>query len=105
MSPHLRVETQVDRQEGALVGRYFKRSCAMRARQTNNRERLLTAAAVAAVAMPSICHAQTWVGPGGGVFSGTFSTASNWNPAAIPQPTATANFTLNQNYTVTFTAN
>src|SRR5258706_8195204 len=63
------------------------------------------AAAVAAVALPSVCRAQSWVGPGGGVFSGNFSTATNWSPAAVPGTTNTATFALNQNYTVTFTTN
>jgi hypothetical protein len=79
----------------------------MRAWQTTDRARLLAAAVVAttaALTAPRV-HAQTWVGPGAGNFSGNFLTASNWNPAAVPQPTSTATFALNQNYTVTFSTN
>src|SRR4051812_9344854 len=81
--------------------------CALRARQTNNRARLLAAAIVSATAALTapIARAQSWIGPGGGVFSGNFSTAANWSPATVPGTTNTATFALNQNYAVTFTTN
>src|SRR5260221_3362385 len=75
------------------------------------RARMLAAAAAAATSaafallFPHRAAAQTWVGPGGGNFSGNFLTASNWSPAAVPQPTSTATFALSQNYTVTFSTN
>jgi hypothetical protein len=84
------------------------------ARRTSSaaaRTRLFTAAAAAAVSGAAAlltahsARAQTWVGPGGGNFSGSFQTASNWNPAAVPQPTSIASFSLNQSYTVTFSTN
>src|SRR5438309_1617071 len=68
-------------------------------RRTGRRTYSALAAAVAAVALPSVCRAQSWVGPGGGVFSGNFSTASNWSPATIPGTTSTATFALTTNIT------
>jgi len=89
------------------VGTHSTPPCAMRARPQKNRARLLAVAAAAATAalIAPRARAQSWVGPGGGNFSGSFQTASNWNPAAVPQPTSTATFSLNQSYTVTFSTN
>src|SRR3954471_17299950 len=62
----------------------------------------LSVVAVAAAAPRAT--AQTWVGPGGGNFSGNFLTASNWAPAVVPTTTSVATFSLNQTYAVTFGA-
>jgi T5SS/PEP-CTERM-associated repeat protein len=67
---------------------------------------LSAAAAMAAGALTAPrAAAQTWVGPGGGVFNGSFQTASNWSPATVPAAASTAVFNLGQNYTVTFSTN
>jgi hypothetical protein len=93
------------------MSRRAKVSVSRRHPRIADRARLATAAAAAFVASTTAlfpsprAHAQSWVGPGGGNFSGNFLTPSNWNPANVPQPTSTASFSINQSYTVTFSTN
>src|SRR4051812_3152113 len=64
---------------------------------------LAVAAAAAAVDLRARALTITWEGPSPGVFNGTFQTSGNWNNG-VPGAADTANFNLNQAYTVTLNA-
>ena len=59
---------------------------------------------VSATATPAAAQLRTWDGNRGNPPDGTFNVAVNWDSDLVPVASNTALFDLNNDYTVTFTA-